>query len=414
MNRKFNILVVLLTLFMCSGCINITNNHEHTYEYIAYEETHFKQYTCGCPSPEIVTLHFDNDNDGLCDECKYNLKKIKNYTFFPTERSNLHIDELEQAFQTIKKNFELFGEYEIYNLINEEDSDKYNLDLFQVCYETNTLYYVKHRDKLYSIVPFALNNGNNHCITHAAITDVNNDGYIEIFTAIISFSKNGNSATSFIQITDTLTGHSVKIFDYDNISYFKENNEGIMSIYNANGIWARTTDLNNGKLDEKYYDLANNLFDTPVINTSNYEFRERYLEASCELFKVELNIEDYTIKFPYLFKTTYTPPSLKINVKMTYLGETFSYVNGNTYLDGATVTFVNERSTVECEGWDAGEAITKFTITTGMIIERDYFYNEIANNQNEVGVYDMVITYSNRHNNINESIVIKDFLTVTR
>ena len=32
-------------------------------------------------------------------------------------------------------------------------------------------------------------------------------------------------------------------------------------------------DLVNGKLDEKYYDLSNNLFDTPTLNTSCYVFK---------------------------------------------------------------------------------------------------------------------------------------------
>ena len=39
---------------------------------------------------------------------------------------------------------------------------------------------------------------------------------------------------------------------------------------------------------------------------------------------------------------------------------------------------------------------------------------ESLENLNEVGLYDMVITYSNRHNNINESIIIKNFLTLSR
>ena len=416
MKKKINIIVVIFTLIMCSGCINIphNDNHEHTYEFIPFEETHFKQYTCGCPSPEIVTLHFDNNNDGLCDECKYNMKKIKNYTFFPTEKSDLHRNELLEAYQTITNNFVTLEEYEIYNLINEEDSDKYDLDLFQVCYEKETLYYLKHHDKLYSIVPFALNNGNNHCITHVAITDVNNDGYIEIFTAVNSFAKNGKSSMSFIQVTDTLTGHFVEITDYDDITYFKENEQGMMSIYNANGIWAKTDDLNNGKLDEKYYDLADNLFDTPVVNTAKYEFKERYLETECKLFNVEITIDDYSIKFPYLFESTYTPPSFKINVKMKYLGKTFSYVNGNTYLDGATVKFTNETSRIVYEPWFAGEAITPFTIETGMVIDSEYKYNESLDNQNAAGVYDMVITYSNSDNNIKDTIIINDFLTLTR
>ena len=47
------------------------NAHEHTYEYIAYESSHFKQYTCGCPSPEIAEEHVDSNGDTVCDLCGY-------------------------------------------------------------------------------------------------------------------------------------------------------------------------------------------------------------------------------------------------------------------------------------------------------------------------------------------------------
>ena len=44
---------------------------EHTYEYMQYEAGHFKQYTCGCPSPEIMGEHIDEDENDICDVCGY-------------------------------------------------------------------------------------------------------------------------------------------------------------------------------------------------------------------------------------------------------------------------------------------------------------------------------------------------------
>ena len=67
-------LVVILTLTCLASCklIHSTFNiGEHTYEYIQYETGHFKQYTCGCPSPEIMGEHCDNDENGACDVCGY-------------------------------------------------------------------------------------------------------------------------------------------------------------------------------------------------------------------------------------------------------------------------------------------------------------------------------------------------------
>ena len=95
---------------------------------------------------------------------------------------------------------------------------------------------------------------------------------------------------------------------------------------------------------------------------------------------------------------------------MTYLGETFSYISPDGYLDGATVSFVNDNDSIYYEGWLAADVITEFVIMTGMEIERKYVYHEDLNTVNEVGIYDMVITYENEETNLKESIVIKDFL----
>ena len=47
--------------------------HEHTGEWHTSESTHYYQYTCGCPSPDIAELHLDGDGDGLCDICSYQM-----------------------------------------------------------------------------------------------------------------------------------------------------------------------------------------------------------------------------------------------------------------------------------------------------------------------------------------------------
>ncbi len=45
--------------------------HEHTGKWIQNESTHYYQYTCGCPSPDIAQLHINYDADLLCDVCGY-------------------------------------------------------------------------------------------------------------------------------------------------------------------------------------------------------------------------------------------------------------------------------------------------------------------------------------------------------
>ena len=72
------LLALCLTVVLCLCCLasckllhSTLNIGEHTYEYIQYETGHFKQYTCGCPSPEIMGMHCDNDENGACDVCGY-------------------------------------------------------------------------------------------------------------------------------------------------------------------------------------------------------------------------------------------------------------------------------------------------------------------------------------------------------
>ena len=83
MKNKLMFLIFILSVFVCFGCQD--EDHEHTFEYIPFEETHFKQYTCGCPSPEIATMHYDNDNDGYCDACHYITKKDCEYEWVGNE-----------------------------------------------------------------------------------------------------------------------------------------------------------------------------------------------------------------------------------------------------------------------------------------------------------------------------------------
>ena len=44
---------------------------EHTGSWISVELGHFYQFTCGCPSAAEIEVHFDNDGDLICDVCDY-------------------------------------------------------------------------------------------------------------------------------------------------------------------------------------------------------------------------------------------------------------------------------------------------------------------------------------------------------
>lgn len=65
--------LAMLCLVILASCVFIA--HEHTSEMQITEEGHCEVYTCGCPSPEIIEMHADNDFDGLCDICEYTMCK---------------------------------------------------------------------------------------------------------------------------------------------------------------------------------------------------------------------------------------------------------------------------------------------------------------------------------------------------
>lgn len=415
--------VSVLALFGCD-----VDTHEHTFEYVQYEETHFKQYTCGCPSPDIAELHSDNNSDNICDKCEKllngksdsanNINTADNYTFFPTEKSDLHREELIKVAQAyFDEHSDLYGVgevFEVFSLISVADSERYGLDIFQVKYEEHSFYLAKHGDNIYHLTTFPKSNEVSHSLTHLAITDINDDGHIEILVSSNSVSVNSD-VSSNVKIIDTRTGLSVYFFDYDNnLIYFKENEDGIISLYNTEGNAPKYTEAEGGGFAEKYYEFATNLFDTPVLNTVDFNFSEYKVTAACELYSVEIEIMDDDIKFPYLLESVYPPKSFSIKVKMTYLGESFQYVNGTSYVDGATVSFINADNQIDCEGWGEFEVVTTIGIGTGAVIEHTYDYKDYPCGLFASGVYDMVITYENEHVGIKESIVIENFLELTR
>lgn len=391
----------------------------------------------GDESPtEAVCTHTDEDGDLTCDLCGVALEGEPpvtatertidtgaNFTFFPTEASDLHRAELREAFEAYRVDNSLdvqtLGEYEIYSYVTEEISQRYDLDLFEVRSEMNIWFFVRQGEGIYQITPFSFNVGPNevsHCPVHVAITDINADGFIEILTSINNFQERGTKdyCTSYITIIDTRSGHVNELFDYDGVSYFKENRDGVLCIYKTTGRIPLVTDLNNGKLDESYYEKAKTLSQTPKLNNARFAFKSYVTEAECELFRVEITIKDDYIQSPYLFEYALYNPYFEVTVKMTWLGESFSYTSPDGYKDGATVTFVSGENQISRVGGSAAAVVSRFSVSRGEVIERTYKHPVDPRVSFAEGVYDMVVTYELREIGLSESIVIEDFLTLTR
>ena len=76
--KKLLFLVLTVAIVIClASCewfeTKPDDDHEHTWEYVQYETGHFKKFTCGCPSPDIMGEHENWDADLLCDICGYDM-----------------------------------------------------------------------------------------------------------------------------------------------------------------------------------------------------------------------------------------------------------------------------------------------------------------------------------------------------
>ena len=66
------ILIILCNIIIFSACSN-KGHTKHYYSWIITEDGHFKEFQCGCPSPDILELHVDDDENDICDLCEYNM-----------------------------------------------------------------------------------------------------------------------------------------------------------------------------------------------------------------------------------------------------------------------------------------------------------------------------------------------------
>ncbi len=71
--------------------------HEHTGRWGCGEQAHWYEYTCGCPSNDIAWLHYDHDNDGLCDACAY-MMGVKQYYSLMMNAPEWLYEELKHTY----------------------------------------------------------------------------------------------------------------------------------------------------------------------------------------------------------------------------------------------------------------------------------------------------------------------------
>ena len=87
MKKALLLIAIVLAVACLASCDEGVTHLGCEYEYIPYEQGHFKQYTCGCPSPDILEEHYDRDSDLVCDACGYIYTLIPPDNFFLRDQS---------------------------------------------------------------------------------------------------------------------------------------------------------------------------------------------------------------------------------------------------------------------------------------------------------------------------------------
>lgn len=361
----------------------------------------------------------------------------ENYIFFPTAKSDLHNSELKEAFENFIASSNPYWtpapDYEVYNFVDAKTSKRYDIDIFQTYHkeEERVLYYVRQGQDVYALS--SANSVYTTCLTNCAITDIDHDGNIEILVACLVIFDDTNSHSN-VYVIDTNTKTSTGLTYYDSASYFKESEDGVVSIYNLSaGKTPAQNDGESGVLDRSYFDKATVLADAPMLNALKFDFKGQSFEVSCDLFNAEVTVveNDNMHMHPYLFADRLIRLPFEIEVHMTYLGAPFEYVEpsydpkpstSKLLLDGYILGYYT--STINSRWW---EPPTKHSVETNQQFATSTFnivpVNEL---QNIVGTYDLVVSFDVEYNSeyseefpevssvsIHDQIVIEDFLTIT-
>ena len=275
---------------------------------------------------------------------------------------------------------------------------KYDIDAFRVLVERKTSsnnlikdyeYYVRVKDTIFRVDHIgaacdAIFSG----FIHFALYDVNKDGYFEIY---VSYHLDNNLVITYHSIIDTKI---LKIWDigrvYDDYVFYKANENSELSLYIS-----KTNDI----------EQANEYLCTIYPNKSKYNFNALVYNISTQNYDVKVEVFEDELDFAVSKHLLYT-----IKTTLTWKGDTFSYLNHNTHLDGAYPILVKDGETMYTPPIGGGDAMTRFEIYTGKQIVGSYgFYSHGSEDIEKQGSYDLEISYSFSF----IKIKIKNFLNVS-
>ena len=325
-----------------------------------------------------------------------NFVGVEAFTFLPSEPSDRGVEEFKEIFRNSDYYADFIEYGECYNFIPEDVSAAYGIDAFSYVARDTTKYYVLYDGEVFRADRIGGNANADHGFVQFALADYNGDGFFELLCSYNASREDDENdrwgyCHSHIFILDSRTHKSVQSYtNYDGIIYFKKGEDGLFDAW-------QSPDKNPENANVLYRDLQK--------NTVKYKFSRDKATLSSSSYMAVVTVDEGTAHFPITFEDLSL--TFEVNVKMTYLGETFTYTNGTGYLAGAVPSFVCGEEKVPMEGWFETTIMSKFTVTTGQVIEREYSFYNSALQPNKEGKYDLVVEYRG------EKAVIKNFLEIT-
>lgn len=309
-------------------------------------------------------------------------------TFYPVEANDSFVEEYKKAYFASEYFIEPYTNVIFYNYIPDHIFNNYNIGAFKIqIVGIDSYHFLYHDGVIKRIEPFEQNGDKG--FSHFVLTDCDHDNNKEL---ICSFYYWGSYLqVSYLAALDTKSNLIITTSSiHDRYVYFKEHN-------NKLGIFLS---------EEKDINKADYLSTYVKRNNRKYSFMMKKYNVEALTFSADVTLDEFTINFPLSFG--HLGKWFIVDVSMRYLGNSFSYINSSTYLDGALATFKNDTGEISRLGYGiGGDAMTEFTIATGMVIEKTYAYIDYTNEPNNPGIYDMVISYRG------DSVVIEDVVILS-
>lgn len=311
-----------------------------------------------------------------------------------------HVEEFKAVFEAMPKPISAskgvtFSDYQ--NIMPHDYYDQYHIGAFRVKVTIGDddplcIYYLMYNQKLYDFSRIYPKADYSKPSASFLFADINKDNHIELTIAFYICSR---LTVTYLATLDTasetyiLASHSA----YNSFLFFKEKDDGYQ-IYSKQVIAGEIQD-------------SEVLFSDIIPYTRSFTFNQNEYDLKSDNYRVLVKKdEERTSITPLIYRGL--TMRFAVKTSLTWLGETFSYTNGDNYLDGALATFTQGETKLKMEDWPVGPMITDFTIETNQVIDCTYYYLDEYDDYNPLGNYDMEISYRE------EIIIEKNALMITQ